>query len=112
VSGQDGATLRLEPSGAVTVLVGVTDQGQGTPTAFAQIVADELGVRPDAVAVRSGDTALMPYGGGTWASRGMPIGGSATLLASRSLADKIRRVAATLPAGDARDLEPARAGAG
>ena len=105
ISGQDGATLRLEPSGAVTVLVGVTDQGQGTPTAFAQIVADELGVSPDAVAVRSGDTALMPYGGGTWASRGMPIGGSATLLASRALADKIRHVAATLLEADARDIE-------
>jgi carbon-monoxide dehydrogenase large subunit len=96
ISGQDGATLRLEPSGAVTALVGVTDQGQGMPTALAQIVADELGIAPEAVAVRSGDTALMPYGGGTWASRGMPIGGSATLLASRALGDKIRRVAATL----------------
>jgi carbon-monoxide dehydrogenase large subunit len=105
ISGQDAATLRLEPSGAVTALVGVTDQGQGTPTAFAQIVADELGVSPDAVAVRSGDTALMPYGGGTWASRGMPIGGSATLLASRALADKIRRAAATLLEADARDIE-------
>src|SRR3989454_753333 len=96
ISGQDGATLRLEPSGAVTALVGVTDQGQGTPTAFAQIVADELGISPDSVAVRSGDTALMPYGGGTWASRGMPIGGSATLLAARALAERIRGVAATL----------------
>src|SRR5262245_7263713 len=105
ISGQDAATLRLEPSGAVTALVGVTDQGQGTPTAFAQIVADELGVSPDAVAVRSGDTALVPYGGGTWASRGMPIGGSATLLASRALADKIRRTAATLLEADAHDIE-------
>jgi carbon-monoxide dehydrogenase large subunit len=107
ISGQDGATLRLEPSGAVTALVGVTDQGQGMPTAFAQIVADELGVTVDAVVVRSGDTALMPYGGGTWASRGMPIGGSATLLASRALADKIRRAAATLLEADARDIEVA-----
>jgi aerobic carbon-monoxide dehydrogenase large subunit len=105
ISGQDGATLRLEPSGAVTALVGVTDQGQGTPTAYAQIVADELGVAPDAVAVRSGDTALMPYGGGTWASRGMPIGGSATLLASRALADKIRRAAATLLEAAPADIE-------
>ena len=96
ISGQDAATLRLEPSGAVTALVGVTDQGQGTPTAFAQIIADELGIAPEAVAVHSGDTALMPYGGGTWGSRGTPIGGSATLLAARALGEKIRRVAATL----------------
>src|SRR5262249_31780766 len=105
ISGQDAATLRLEPSGAITALVGVTDQGQGMPTAFAQIVADELGVAPDAVVVRSGDTALRPYGGGTWASRGMPIGGSATLLASRALADKIRRVAATLLEAAPADIE-------
>ena len=111
ISGQDGATLRLEPSGAVTALVGVTDQGQGTPTAFAQIIADELGIAPDAVIVRSGDTALMPYGGGTWASRGTPIGGSATLLAARALADKIRRVAATLLEADAHDVELAQGGA-
>jgi carbon-monoxide dehydrogenase large subunit len=96
ISGQEGATVRLEPSGAVTALVGVTNQGQGTPTALAQIVADELGVELDAVAVLSGDTALMPYGGGTWASRGMPIGGSALLLAARALGDKIRRLAAAL----------------
>src|SRR5881409_647245 len=105
ISGQDGATLRLEPSGAVTALVGITDQGQGMPTALAQIVADELGISPDGVAVRSGDTALTPYGGGTWASRGMPIGGSATLLASRALADKIKRVAAVLLEAHADDIE-------
>src|SRR5882672_4714406 len=109
ISGQDGATLRLEPSGAVTALVGVTDQGQGMPTAFAQIVADELGISPDGVAVRSGDTALTPYGGGTWASRGMPIGGSATLLAARALAQKIRVVAGTLLEAHADDIELADA---
>jgi carbon-monoxide dehydrogenase large subunit len=104
ISGQEGATVRLEPSGAVTALVGVTNQGQGMPTALAQIVADELGVDVDAVAVLAGDTALMPYGGGTWASRGMPIGGSATLLASRALAAKIRGVAAVLLEAHADDV--------
>jgi carbon-monoxide dehydrogenase large subunit len=82
----------------------VTNQGQGTPTALAQIVADELGVDLEAVAVLAGDTALMPYGGGTWASRGMPIGGSATLLAARALAEKIRRVAAVLLEAHADDI--------
>ena len=64
ISGQEGTTVRLEPSGAVTVLTGVTDQGQGTRTALAQIVADELGVPLEAVAVLSGDTGMVPYGGG------------------------------------------------
>jgi carbon-monoxide dehydrogenase large subunit len=108
ISGQDGATVRIEPSGGVTVLVGITEQGQGMPTAVAQIVADELGVEVEAITVRSGDTALVPYGGGTWASRGMPIGGSATILASRALAEKVRRVAAALLEAHPDDIELGR----
>jgi carbon-monoxide dehydrogenase large subunit len=104
ISGQEGATVRLEPSGAITALVGVTDQGQGTPLALAQIIADELGVEVDDVAVRSGDTAMGPYGGGTWASRGTPIGGAATLLGARALAERIRRAAATLLEAAAEDI--------
>jgi carbon-monoxide dehydrogenase large subunit len=111
ISGQEGTTLRLEPSGAVTALVGVTNQGQGTPTALAQIIADELGAPLESVSVLSGDTAMVPYGGGTWASRGMPIGGGATLLAARSLAEKIKRLAAALleASPDDIELEDARA---
>ncbi len=105
ISGQEGTTIRVEPSGAVTALVGVTDQGQGTPTALAQIIADELGVEIDAVAVRSGDTRMVPYGGGTWASRGMPIGGGATLLAARALAERVRAAAAALLEAPAADVE-------
>jgi carbon-monoxide dehydrogenase large subunit len=105
IAGQEGTTVRLEPSGAVTVLTGVTDQGQGTRTALAQIVADELGVAIDAITVISGDTAMVPYGGGTWASRGMPIGGSATLLAVRALRDRLRRVGAALLEAHEDDIE-------
>ncbi len=105
ISGQEGTTVRLEPSGAVTALAGVTNQGQGTHTALAQIIADELGVAPDRVHVTSGDTAVVPYGGGTWASRGMAIGGSATMLAARALAEKIRRLAAVLLEAHAADID-------
>jgi carbon-monoxide dehydrogenase large subunit len=105
IAGQEGTTVRLEPSGAVTVLTGVTDQGQGTRTALAQIVADELGIGLDAITVVSGDTAMVPYGGGTWASRGMPIGGSATLLAVRALRDRLRAVGAALLEAHAEDVE-------
>src|SRR5207247_5872223 len=103
ISGQEGTTVRLEPSGAVTVLTGVTDQGQGTRTALAQIVADELGVPLEAVAVLSGDTGMVPYGGGTWASRGMPIGGSATLLAVRGPGARGRGVRAAVVGATAGD---------
>ena len=105
ISGQDGTTVRLEPGGAVTALVGVTEQGQGTHTALAQIIADVLDVPLDEVAVRSGDTAVVPYGGGAWASRGMPIGGSATLLAARALGERIRTIAAALLETHAADIE-------
>jgi carbon-monoxide dehydrogenase large subunit len=105
ISGQEGATVRIEPSGAVTALVGVTNQGQGTHTALAQIIADELGVAVERVQVISGDTAVVPYGGGTWASRGMPIGGSASMLAAQALAGKIRRLAAALLEAHADDVE-------
>ena len=105
ISGQEGTTVRLEPGGAVTALVGVTNQGQGTHTALAQIIADVLDVPLDDVAVLSGDTAVVPYGGGTWASRGMPIGGSATLLAARALGERIRTVAAALLEAHAADIE-------
>jgi carbon-monoxide dehydrogenase large subunit len=111
ISGQEGTTLRLEPSGAVTALVGVTDQGQGTPTALAQIIADELGVPIENVVVRSGDTGMVPYGGGTWASRGMPIGGGATLLAARALGERIGRLAATLLEASPADIVLADGGA-
>ena len=105
ISGQEGTTVRIEPGGGVTALVGVTNQGQGTHTAIAQIIADELDVPLDDVAVLSGDTAVVPYGGGTWASRSMPIGGSATLLAARALGERIRTVAATLLEAHAADIE-------
>jgi aerobic carbon-monoxide dehydrogenase large subunit len=105
ISGQEGATLRLEPGGAVTALVGVTNQGQGTHTALAQIIADELDVDLDDISVVSGDTAVVPYGGGTWASRGMPIGGGVTLLAARALGERIRSAAAALLEANAADIE-------
>ena len=104
ISGQEGATLRLEPSGAVTALVGVTNQGQGTPLALAQIIADEIGVGVEDITVLSGDTAMGPYGGGTWASRGTPIGGAATLLGARALAERIRRAAAVLLEAASEDI--------
>ena len=105
ISAADATTVRLEPSGRVTALIGVTDQGQGTHTTVAQVVADQLGVRVEDVRVVSGDTAAVPYGGGTWASRGAPIGSSATLLAARRVREKVVRVAAHLLEVSSDDIE-------
>jgi carbon-monoxide dehydrogenase large subunit len=105
VSAQEGATVRLEPTGKVTALVGVTNQGQGAHTAFAQAIADELGVPVDAVNVMSGDTALVPYGGGTSGSRGAVLGAGASILACRGLRKQIARVAASMLEAASGDIE-------
>jgi carbon-monoxide dehydrogenase large subunit len=96
ISAQDGATLRLEPTGMLTCMVSVTEQGQGTEAIFAQIAADAVGVGIDKVRVITGDTGTTPYGGGTWASRGAGIGGEAVLQAGKVLRAHILEVAAAI----------------
>jgi len=85
ISAQDGCALTLEPSGSVRCAISVTEQGQGTEAAMAQVVAAGLGVPPESVRVITGDTDATPYGGATWASRGAGIGGEAALRAARKL---------------------------
>jgi len=96
ISSQDGATLRFEPTGMVTCMVSVTEQGQGTEAIFAQIAATVIGVSIDRVRVITGDTATTPYGGGTWASRGAGIGGECVLQSGRELRSRILDVAAAI----------------
>jgi|MEHZ01.6.fsa_nt_MEHZ011663234.1_3 carbon-monoxide dehydrogenase large subunit len=97
VSTQDGATVKLEPTGKVNVITSVTDQGQGTPTGIAQIVGDRLGLGMDDIAINfSGDTAVTPYGGGAWASRGLTIGGEAAWRAADALAENLCRLAGAI----------------
>ncbi len=96
ISAQDGATVRLEPTGMVTCLVSVTEQGQGTEGIFAQVCATAVGVSIDKVRVITGDTGTTPYGGGTWASRGAGIGGEALLQAGKALRANILELAAAV----------------
>jgi carbon-monoxide dehydrogenase large subunit len=105
ISAQDGATLRLEPTGMVTVMCSVTEQGQGTEGIFAQIAASAVGVGMDKVRVITGDTGVTPYGGGTWASRGAGIGGEAVLLAGRALRANILDIAAAILKADQAELD-------
>jgi carbon-monoxide dehydrogenase large subunit len=105
ISAQDGATLRLEPTGMVTVMCSVTEQGQGTEGIFAQIAASAVGVTMDKVKVITGDTGTTPYGGGTWASRGAGIGGEAVLLAGRALRANLLDVAAAMLKADKAELD-------
>ena len=105
ISAQDGCTVRLEPSGAVTCLAGVTEQGQGTETILAQVVAESVGVPFEAVTVVTGDTDAVPYGGGTYGSRGGGIGGESAKRAGEALRDEILELAGTLLQADPATLE-------
>jgi len=105
ISAQDGATLRLEPTGMVTVMCSVTEQGQGTEAIFAQIAASAVGVSLEKTRIITGDTGTTPYGGGTWASRGAGIGGEAVLQAGRALRSNILDVAAAILKMDKQELD-------
>ena len=86
----------MDPSGFVEARIGASPHGQGLRTTLAQIVADELGIRPDRIRVVHGDTDRTPYGWGTFASRSLVISGGATLLAARKLRAKLVKMAAHL----------------
>jgi len=105
ISAQDGATLRLEPTGMVTVMCSVTEQGQGTEAIFAQIAASAVGVTLEKTRIITGDTGVTPYGGGTWASRGAGIGGEAVLQAGRALRSNILDIAAHMLKADKAELD-------
>ena len=92
ISAQDGATVRLDATGAVFCHTGVTEQGQGAEAVIAQCVATAFGVPIERVRVITGDTDNTPYGGGTWASRAAGIGGEAAWQAGKALrAERARR---------------------
>ncbi|HEY7610441.1 MAG TPA: xanthine dehydrogenase family protein molybdopterin-binding subunit [Alphaproteobacteria bacterium] len=104
ISAQDTAIVKIGPDGHVRCAVGCTDQGQGTLTGVAQIVAEALGVPVDHVAVEAGDSAG-PHGGGAWASRGLSIGGEAAHRAARELRSHLLELAAPLLQAKAEALE-------
>ena len=94
--GWESATVKIEPTGKVTVMTGVSPHGQGEETTFAQIAADELGVALNDVSVLHGDTAIVQYGIGTFGSRGTAIGGTAMYYAIQELKEKIKKYGAML----------------
>jgi aerobic carbon-monoxide dehydrogenase large subunit len=98
--GWESATVKIEPSGKVTVLTGICHHGQGEETTFAQIAADELGVDIDDILVLRGDTAIVQYGIGTFGSRGTAIGGTALYFALQELRAKIKKFGAMLLESD------------
>lgn len=102
--GWESATLRVDPSGKVTLLTGTSPHGQGQETTFAQIVADGLGVPLEDIRVVHGDTDTVGYGMGSMGSRSLTVGGSAVLLAVQRVKEKAARIAAHALEAKAEDM--------
>jgi carbon-monoxide dehydrogenase large subunit len=96
--------ISMDPTAGVVARIGASPHGQGLATTLAQLVADELGVRPDEVRIVHGDTDATPFGWGTFASRSMVICGGATVLAARRLRERLASVAGDLLECDPQDL--------
>jgi carbon-monoxide dehydrogenase large subunit len=101
----ESAEATVSPAGRVIVRSGVSPHGQGHETTFAQIAADRLGIEPDDIVLRFGDTAIVPRGIGTFASRSVAMGGSAMILALDRIREKMLRLAAHLLEADAEAVE-------
>jgi carbon-monoxide dehydrogenase large subunit len=101
----ESAVVRVHPTGSVTVYTGTSPHGQGHETAFAQIVADRLGVAPDDVDVLHGDTGAGPFGMGTYGSRSLTVGGEAARRAADKVAGKAMEIAAHLLDASPEDIE-------
>lgn len=94
--GWESGTVRIEPTGKITVLTGASPHGQGQETTFAQLAADMFGIEPDDVRIVHGDTAAVPYGIGTFGSRGTAVGGSAMYKSLEKLRAKMATIAGFL----------------
>jgi len=105
ISSQDGATARLDATGAVFCHTGVTEQGQGAESVVAQCVASAVGVPIERVRVITGDTDNVPYGGGTWASRAAGIGGEAAWQAGKAPRANVLAAAASILQADPQALD-------
>ncbi len=102
--GWESATVRVEPTGKVTILTGSSPHGQGQETSFAQIAADVLGLEPDDILVVHGDTASVPYGIGTFGSRATAVGGTAVYKSLEKLRDKLAQIAGFILQQDPKKL--------
>ena len=101
----EAATIRVHPTGSVTVFTGTHSHGQGHETTFAQLVAQQLGVTVENVDVVHGDTDRIPFGMGTYGSRSLAVGGSAIVKALDKIIDKGKKIAAHLLEANVADVE-------
>jgi carbon-monoxide dehydrogenase large subunit len=103
--GAEMAEIRLEPDGTLSLVVGTQSAGQGHATSYAQMVSEVTSVPTHQIRVQQGDTQSIPVGGGTSASRSMPVGGPAVLAAARQIVAKATRIAGEILEVAEADLE-------
>lgn len=103
--GWESATVRVHPTGKVTVYTGSSSHGQGHHTSFAQIAADGLGVPMEDIEVVHGDTAQVQFGIGTFGSRSMAVGGIAVKMSTDKIVKKATKIAAHLLEAAEEDIE-------
>jgi len=101
----DSCEIRIHPTGKAIARFGTKSQGQGHETTYAQILAEELGISSEDIAIEEGDTDTAPYGLGTYASRSTPTAGAAASIAARKIRDKAQKIAAHLLEVSPDDLE-------
>ena len=89
----EGARVTVESSGKISVATGIGTQGQGHYTSFAQVVADQVGVKVSDIHIVTGDTDLFYWGAGTFASRGAVVAGNAMHAAASKVREKILKLA-------------------
>ncbi|NKB21475.1 MAG: molybdopterin-dependent oxidoreductase [Alphaproteobacteria bacterium] len=101
----EGADLRIDAEGRVTLAVGTAPQGQGHETIFKQLICEALGVMPEQVAVVTGDTVATNVGGGTFNSRSAVCGGAAVEIVKQKIIERCRNLAADQFEAAVEDIE-------
>ena len=101
----DAATVRVNATGNIAVMVGAHSHGQGHETAFPQVVADMLGIDEASVDIVHGDTSKIPFGMGTYGSRSLAVCGSAVVRATEKIINKAKKIAAHILEASEQDVE-------
>jgi aerobic carbon-monoxide dehydrogenase large subunit len=101
----DAATVRVNATGNLSVMVGAHSHGQGHETAFPQVVAEMLGIDENLIDIVHGDTSKIPFGMGTYGSRSLAVCGSAVVRATEKIINKAKKIAAHMMEASEADIE-------
>jgi len=101
----DAATVRVNATGSISVMVGAHSHGQGHETSFPQVISEMIGIPEDQIDIVHGDTSKIPFGMGTYGSRSLAVCGSAMVRAAEKVINKAKKIAAHLLEASDADIE-------